>query len=213
MYRSRFDALAFVALFLIFFMGFKVFTQRTQAKALAEITITMETSSPVGQVEAAPPEAESISAQPPSLETNVDNEEVEDKTAIVAPYDTYIVTQGEHGVSYGHNAVDLAAGEGETIYAPISGKVSDLYIDEWGNPTLVLENKDYQVTLLHGIYNVTEDQKIKQGDPIGTESNLGYTLDMQGNSCAGRDCGYHTHINIFDKKLGMNVNPLNVMGK
>ncbi len=213
MYRPRFDALAFVALFLIFFMGFKVFTQRTQAKSLAEISINIESGNSGGQVEVAPEGANPAAAELTVAETDGESQELVDNPAVIAPYDSYVVTQGEHGASYGHRAVDLAAGKGATIYAPISGKVSDLYVDEWGNPTLVLENKDYQVTLLHGIYNVTEDQKVKQGEPIGTESNLGYTLDMQGNSCAGRDCGYHTHINIFDKGQGENVNPLEVMGK
>jgi murein DD-endopeptidase MepM/ murein hydrolase activator NlpD len=155
MYRPRFDALAFVALFLIFFMGFKVFTQRTQAKSLAEISINIESGNSGGQVEVVPEGANPGAAGLAVAETDGESQELVDNPAVIAPYDSYVVTQGEHGASYGHRAVDLAAGKGATIYAPISGKVSDLYVDEWGNPTLVLENKDYQVTLLHGIYNVT----------------------------------------------------------
>ena len=49
------------------------------------------------------------------------------------------------------------------------------------------------------------------GQPIGTESNIGYTLDMAGNLCAGRDCGYHTHLNVYDKRLGMNIDPLSLI--
>lgn len=43
------------------------------------------------------------------------------------------------------------------------------------------------------------------------ESNIGYTLDMAGNLCAGRDCGYHTHLNVYDKRLGYNIDPLSLI--
>ncbi len=49
------------------------------------------------------------------------------------------------------------------------------------------------------------------GQAVGVESNKGYTTDMQGRLCTGRDCGYHTHLNIFDKRLGQNVNPLKLI--
>jgi hypothetical protein len=64
------------------------------------------------------------------------------------------------------------------------------------------------VTLLHGIYTVAIGDRLKLGQPVGQESNQGNTVDALGNSCRGRDCGYHTHINIFDKILGTNINPL-----
>lgn len=131
-----------------------------------------------------------------------------DPALVVSPYDTYWVTQGLHGMSYGHMAIDIAAGKGATIYSPIHGEVTAVYTDQYGNPTLVIENSRYAVTMLHGIYDVAMGQSIRAGDPIGTESNLGYTTDMNGIPCINRDCGYHTHLNMFDKQQQQNVNPL-----
>ena len=134
-----------------------------------------------------------------------------DETLISAPYDQYTLTQGPHGFSYGHMAIDIVAGKGAVIKSPISGKVTASYVDQYGNPTLVIENDVYQVTLLHGKYELAIDEEVKLGQPVGTESNLGYTTDWWGRSCRNRDCGYHTHLNIFDKRLGGNVNPLDLI--
>jgi murein DD-endopeptidase MepM/ murein hydrolase activator NlpD len=133
-----------------------------------------------------------------------------DPSAFAAPYDRYVVTQGLHGYSYGHAAIDLSGGKGSVIRSPIHGAVLDLYVDWLGNTTLVLQNERYQVTLLHGLYTVAVGDWVAQGDPIGSESNQGYTVDFQGRSCAGRNCGYHTHLNVFDFARGENVNPLDL---
>jgi murein DD-endopeptidase MepM/ murein hydrolase activator NlpD len=135
-----------------------------------------------------------------------------DPTAFAAPYLSFVITQGPHGASYGHMAIDLAAGEGATILSPISGVITGQYSDVYGNPTLVIENDVYQVTLLHGNYYVTAGQVVTLGEAIGSESNQGYTTDMAGNPCWGRvGCGFHTHLNVFDKRLGANVNPLDLL--
>ena len=136
-----------------------------------------------------------------------------DETLISAPYDQYTLTQGPHGFSYGHMAIDIVAGKGSVIKSPINGRVTASYVDQYGNPTLVIENDIYQVTLLHGIYTVAVDEEVKLGQPVGTESNLGYTTDWWGRSCRNRDCGYHTHLNIFDKRIGGNINPLDVIDR
>jgi hypothetical protein len=107
-------------------------------------------------------------------------------------------------------AVDLTAGKGVAILSPINGIVSNLYIDEWGNPSLVLENDRFIIELLHGIFTVKIGDQVVLGQPIGFESNQGNTADAWGYSCRGRDCGYHTHINVFDKILATNVNPLDL---
>lgn len=136
----------------------------------------------------------------------------DDPTLVIAPYLTeYWITQGVHGTSYGHAAIDLAAGEGTTIASPINGIVAGNYIDQYGNTTLLIENELYLVTLLHGLYTALEGEKVRIGQSVGTESNIGYTMDMQGNLCWNRDCGYHTHLNIFDKQLQQNVNPLDLI--
>lgn len=134
-----------------------------------------------------------------------------DPASFSTVYDNYVLTQGPHGMSYGHYAIDIAAGAGAAILSPIFGTVTQLYTDEWGNPTLVIENEVYAVMFLHGVYSVTIGQEIKQGEVIGSESNIGNTYDMAGNSCRGRNCGYHTHLNVFDKRLGINVNPLDLL--
>ncbi len=129
----------------------------------------------------------------------------------VSPYDSYTLTQGPHGFSYGHMAIDIAAGNGATIYSPIIGKVTELFTDGLGNPTLVIENDIYRVTFMHGVYTVKPGQKVELEQIIGSESNLGNTTDMQGRSCRNRDCGYHTHLNVFDKRIGANINPLDFL--
>ena len=136
-----------------------------------------------------------------------------DPTLISAPYNKYTITQGLHGFSYGHLAVDLAAGKGKPIKSPIYGVVTEKFTDRYGNPTLVIENEVYRITLLHGKYSVEVGQQLKLGQVVGKESNKGYTTDMQGIPCRQRQCGYHTHLNIFDKRVGANVNPLTLLVK
>lgn len=134
-------------------------------------------------------------------------------TAVQAPYTNYQITQGIHGASYGHMAIDLAAGRGEPVLSPINGVVTALYVDEYGNPTLQIENDVYLVTILHGDFTVQLGDSLRAGEQVGTESNKGYTMDMQGNLCYGREwCGNHTHLNIYDKRIGSNVNPLDLIG-
>lgn len=138
--------------------------------------------------------------------------QVNDPTTVIAPYKEYNLTQGLHGQSYGHLAIDLAAGRGEPVLSPINGIVTDYYIDEYNNTTLVIENDAFQVTLLHGDFNVSQGDELQIGQVIGTEGNNGYTKDYWGNLCYGRvHCGNHTHLNIFDKRLNANVNPLDLI--
>lgn len=213
MSAPRFDALAFVALFLLFFMGFKILAPRGPQKALAAVDITLHTDSLGGNGPvAAPAQVEPAAAESQAeLASTEDEAESVDEVAFIAPYKEYVITQGIHGYSYGHMAVDLAAGKGAKILSPISGKVKELYVDEYGNPTIVIENDRFRVTMLHGVYTVEEGQKVRQGEKIGKESNLGYTLDIYGNICTNRECGYHTHLNVYDKSLNSNVNPLELI--
>ena len=131
--------------------------------------------------------------------------------AIALPYDEYFLTQGVHGASYGHAAIDIAAGNGETIKSIINGNVTGLGYDQWGNTYIQIENDYYVALYMHGVYWPVLGEALGAGQPIGTESNIGYTLDMAGNLCAGRDCGYHTHLNVYDKRLGMNIDPLSLI--
>jgi murein DD-endopeptidase MepM/ murein hydrolase activator NlpD len=150
------------------------------------------------------PPAEEGKAKPPALPG--------DALAIAAPYTDYSITQGPHGVSYGHYAIDIAAGRGTPIMSPINGTVTQVHVDEFGNPTLVIENEVYSVTMLHGDYSVAIGEAITIGQQVGTESNKGYTMDMAGNLCYGRSwCGNHTHLNVYDKRIQSNVNPLDLI--
>ncbi len=131
--------------------------------------------------------------------------------AIALPYDEYFLTQGIHGYSYGHAAIDIAAGNGATIKSIINGFVTGLGYDQWGNTFIQIENDNYVVLYMHGLYSPVIGDSVAAGQPIGTESNIGYTLDWAGNLCAGRDCGYHTHLNVFDKRVGANIDPLTLI--
>ncbi len=145
----------------------------------------------------------------PTLTPSKKNEEPD---AIVAPYEEFVISQGLHDMAFGHMAIDIVGGKGATIQSPIDGVITDKYVDGIGNTTLVIENDYYQVTLLHGEYIVDVGEKISLGQTLGYESNFGNTFDSYGNSCRGRDCGYHTHLNIYDKILATNVNPLELLG-
>jgi murein DD-endopeptidase MepM/ murein hydrolase activator NlpD len=130
---------------------------------------------------------------------------------IAVPYDEYFLTQGTHGESYGHLAIDIAAGNGSTIKSLINGTVTATGYDQWGNTFIQIENDVYIVLYLHGVYSLAVGQAVTAGQPIGTESNIGYTLDIYGNLCAGRDCGYHTHLNVYDKRIAANIDPLTLI--
>lgn len=210
----RLDGLAVAALIVAVFLIFQSIRDRTAGQQL------QETQTKTGQTAETSPET--VAASPPSAPDTAEAQEQEsppvplppavpDPAAISYPYDEYWLTQGPHGFSYGHMAIDLAAGKGEPIKSPIHGQIAANYVDEYGNTTLVIENEVYAVTLLHGNYSAQVGQKVGLGDIVGSEWNNGYTLDMNGRSCRNRDCGYHTHMNVYNKVIQSNVNPLDVL--
>ncbi|HNB51928.1 MAG TPA: M23 family metallopeptidase [Anaerolineales bacterium] len=135
-----------------------------------------------------------------------------DPLAFAPPYTDYTITQGLHGQSYGHLAIDLAAGRGSPVLSPINGVVTGNGTDQYGNTTITIENEVYRVLILHGDFSTQVGTEVHLGDQIGTESNHGYTMDMAGNLCYGREwCGNHTHLNVFDKRVGTNVSPLELI--
>ena len=147
-------------------------------------------------------------ALPPADTGNESQSDPGWNSAIAMPYDEYFLTQGAHGQAYGHLAIDIAAGNGATIKSIINGTVSGAGYDQWGNTFIQIENELYTVLYLHGLYTLSVGDSVRAGQPIGSESNIGYTLDMAGNLCAGRNCGYHTHLNVYDKRQATNINPL-----
>lgn len=123
---------------------------------------------------------------------------------------TYVVSQGPHGQSYGDYAVDLAGGQGEKLYSPITGVVTGKYTDSLGNPTLIIENSVWTAKLLHGSFEVDKGDRLEIGQFIGREGNFGNVICFDDVPPNGRSCGYHTHFNVFSKRSGQNVNPLDV---
>ena len=204
----KLDGVTIAAVLLLLFLGFQLIRDRSRSADEVLVTESVTTPQKVEEKGTDPfmPETlvEDVSLNPaPAIPA---------PTSIAYPYDDYWLTQGPHGFSYGHMAIDLSAGKGVAIKSPIQGTVTASYVDEYGNTTLVIENEKYRVTLLHGNYSAEVNQPVNLGEFIGSEGNNGYTTDMYGNSCRGRDCGYHTHLNVFDFAMGQNVNPLNVLG-
>jgi murein DD-endopeptidase MepM/ murein hydrolase activator NlpD len=203
--RQGVDGLALAAFVLIIFGGLMIYRDiSSNHKDLSVIGEVIENPKVTAGVEEALEDDEAGSGRDIPLKKI-------DASSVVAPYDQYTLTQGPHGFSYGHMAIDIAAGKGAVIKSPIQGYVVALFTDQYGNPTLVVENEIYQVTMLHGKFKVAVGDQIELGQMVGRESNLGYTIDMQGRSCRDRNCGYHTHLNIFDKRIGSNINPLSVI--
>jgi murein DD-endopeptidase MepM/ murein hydrolase activator NlpD len=123
--------------------------------------------------------------------------------SIQMPYEDYTVTQGVHGYEYGHLAIDITGGKEAEIQSPINGQITASFTDSVGSTILMIENDRWQITLVHGLFSASVGDFVRKGQVIGIESNQGNTVDLQGRSCMGRDCGYHTHINIFDKRSGV----------
>jgi len=205
---KRFDGLTIAAVGIICLMGFGLLRDAGIFGAGAKKVVSANSAGPTQAVAAV---GESGSGGEKAPADSVTAADPIDADAIAAPYAHFIITQGLHGAEYGHLAIDISAGKGATIKSPINGTVTNLYIDDWGNPSLMIENDHYAVELLHGLFSVKIGDTVTIGQPIGKESNQGNTFDELGRSCAGRDCGYHTHINVYDKKLGTNVNPFLVL--
>ena len=206
MVRHQVDSMAVVSVAFLLFMLFSIVQDAQSSRpALVAVASSSEELVPA-VVQPAVVQNEAVENLPDvSQETDLNEMDID---ALAAPYESYAVTQGPHGFSYGHAAIDISAGKGAVILSPINGIVTQLFIDDLGNTTLVIENDHYQVIILHGIYTVAVGDAVKLGQPVGQESNQGNTVDALGNSCRGRDCGYHIHLNVYDKILGVNINPL-----
>jgi murein DD-endopeptidase MepM/ murein hydrolase activator NlpD len=222
-----FDGMLLVAGGLVLFMLFNILRDRVQtgkdlsgailpaAVSVAASVAPVAASAPEQEIAAAPLQdaAASYVYDPATLAMGGQLPfSAEEMAVVAAPYSKYTLTQGIHGASYGQAAIDLSAGKGADVLSPINGVVTGKYVDQYGNPTLIIENDLYTVTLLHGKYSAQVGELVALGQAVGVESNKGYTTDMAGRLCYGRaGCGYHTHLNIFDKRSGENANPLNLI--
>ena len=208
MARQRVDSLTVVALGFLLFFVFNIIKDRNGGQILDS---TRQSGSPLAMSLSIDLLDDTTQADELSPEPTPPAEPL-DTDIIASPYDHYELTQGPHGFTYGQMAVDISAGKGAVIRSPINGWVTALFVDDLGNTTLIIENDHYQIMMLHGLFDVTEGEQVSLGQPVGVESNQGNTKDALGRSCRGRDCGYHLHLNIFDKLLGANVNPLELLG-
>lgn len=211
---SRLNGLSIVAFTLLIFAVFAILmdireTNEPLTAIAAPITITATPgNTPYQPVRLAEPTATptALPTAPPE-ETNRANL----FSIIRLPYDSYTLTQGPHGFTYGDAAIDLTAGNGAAILSPIYGVVTKNGYDEWGNTALIIENDQWQVKLLHGDYFPKEGDWVTFGHVVGKESNHGNTEDIYGVSCKGRNCGYHTHLNVFDKSSGKNADLMELL--
>lgn len=139
---------------------------------------------------------------------------------LILPYKegTYSISWELHGTEYGDCAIDIAGGKGTIIISPINGTVVQSYTDGLKNPVIKIVNSVYETKLLHGNWNVQVGDKVRIGQPIGTESNQGNTWSGRRFCGTGSNCGFHTHFSVFKKgqacvdpqKL---VNPPPVLGQ
>lgn len=237
MYRTRVDALSLVAVLFLGFFGFNLIRDAFSLGSDHLSTLGSEAAAPApsggeqpdlqsdlveNQVAAVERPTSGLAyvitgqqpaaADPAAQAVPANFEDPGDPNEIVFPYPEFVVTQGVHGAEYNQMAVDIAAGNGAPIHSPINGHVSALYVDEYGNPVLVLDNSRWTIMLYHGKFTVKVGDTVLVGETVvGRESNQGFTVDAFGQICAGRDCGYHSHINVYDKQAGANVDPLQTM--
>ena len=145
--KRGFDGFTIAALALFLFIGLSLVVDDGEGSGPSD------TSNPPSQNGNA-----STGGQAPTLPTPIPTPPTYlipgDQTALVAPYAEYIITQGAHGFSYGHAAIDISGGKSAPILSPINGVVSENYTDQYGNTTLILDNNKFQITFLHGNYSV-----------------------------------------------------------
>ena len=211
--RKKLDPMTLVGLAVLLIFAAGIFRNSATRVAAAAAPGVPDPAALAAAATRAAAGQESLPAATPPAEDPAAGDALARNTAIAMPYDTYFLTQGLHGESYGHLAIDIAAGNGSTIYAIINGTVTGTGYDQWSNTFIQIENDVYTVLYMHGVYGLAVGDAVTAGQVIGTESNIGYTLDSYGNVCGytGRDCGYHTHLNVFDKRLGLNIDPLTLI--
>ena len=100
--RQSFDGLAFVAFVLIALGGLVIFrdvsSRNTEPAKVQDVDTGKGSIAPLQESD----EVGSGREVPPNLV---------DESMFVSPYKEYTLTQGPHGFSYGHMAIDIAAGK------------------------------------------------------------------------------------------------------
>ena len=130
-----------LAVLLIFVAGlFRNSATRVAADAVPEV---VDPAAVAAAATAAADAQASLPESAPPAEDPAAADALARNTAISVPYDTYFLTQGLHGESYGHLAIDIAAGNGSTIYSILNGTVTCTGYDQWNNTYIQIENDGY----------------------------------------------------------------------
>lgn len=92
----------------------------------------------------------------------------------ILPLEKYNFVQAFHA---GHNGIDLGAVVGQDVYAPMDGHVSEVaYEGASGNYVKIDGDDGYRTSFSHlSVQNVTQGQRVNQGDVIGKIGVTGYT--------------------------------------
>ncbi len=107
----------------------------------------------------------------------------------------WMVTQWDHGASYGAACIDGASLDSDSapIYAPVSGVVN-LYADGYGNSVMLIENPEWLVILLHHRrVHVQNGSWVQAGQHVADQGSVGNLT------------GPHAHICYYSKVEGSYV--------
>ncbi len=137
-------------------------------------------------------------------------------TTITSPFGRR--TSPTAGASSYHKGIDIAAAEGSSILAVVSGEITFTGFLGGGGYTLTLTSGSYQITYCHlsPIYLVEEGMQVLQGQVIarvgpkyvyGVPGNT-YT-DSSGKPTNGATTGVHLHLGF--RLDGNYVNPMDYL--
>lgn len=104
---------------------------------------------------------------------------------------------GSFGASRGarkHNGLDIVTTPGQTIYAPISGKVTRFpfpYSSDLSYTGIEIVNEVYKVKIFYMKATVSIGAQVKQGQQIGISQNIAAKYSSQMTN--------HVHIEVYDK--------------
>lgn len=112
---------------------------------------------------------------------------------------------GSFGASRGtraHNGLDIKTKVGETIFSPITGKVTRFpfpYGTDLSYTGIEIVNDQYKVKVFYMKASVSANSNVKQGQAIGTAQNISakYSSTMTN----------HIHVEVYDVKTGKLINP------
>lgn len=105
-----------------------------------------------------------------------------------------------------HNGIDFLAQPKEVIFSPISGtvtKYSRPYANDANFTGVQIENEKYLIKVFYTLPSVAIGATVNRGQIIGTAQNIAgkYGGGMQN----------HIHLEVYDKKTGKLLNPLNLL--